>query len=150
PRISHDPLARRRAGWRAMTGHQARSSYAAVDDAADPARLVAFLDHTAQTQAGLKSYAAATLSRRDPSRLVVDVGCGGGHDLEILGRFGVRAVGVDASRIMLGHAAARVGPVVPLVQAICEALPFATATLGGARVERVLMHVADPAAVVRE
>jgi SAM-dependent methyltransferase len=126
------------------------SGYAAVDDAPDPARLVSFLDHAAVAQVGMKYYAAATLTRRDPARLVADVGCGGGHDLDLLRQFGIRAVGVDSSRIMLGHAQRRVGPGGPLLQAACEALPFATGTLGGARIERVLMHVADPAAVVAE
>ena len=55
-------------------GRPPSSGYAAVDDAADPARLVSFLDHAAVAQVGMKYYAATALTRRDPARLVADVG----------------------------------------------------------------------------
>ena len=51
---------------------------------------------------------------------------------------------------MLRQAQARAGHEPWLVRAEGERLPFRDGVFGGCRIERVLMHVDDPAAVIRE
>jgi len=125
------------------------SVYSDVDAAPDPARLDAFLDHAARAEWGMKHHAAAVLALAAGGRPVLDLGCGGGHDLALLASVGVAPVGVDPSRHMTERSRARVGAV-PLVQAVGERLPFPDGAFGGCRVERVLMHVVEPAVVVAE
>lgn len=127
------------------------SWFSAVDGAPDPGRLIAFLDHTAGTGRGMKHYAAAVLAAREVDLPVLDIGCGVGHDLTLLSAGGLRAVGVDPSAVMLREAARRMhGPATALVQSAGERLPFRDGVFGGCRMERVLMHVHDPAALVGE
>lgn len=126
------------------------SAFSSVDDAADPERLVRFLDAAAAGQSGIKHYAAAAHALRRPARPVLDVGCGTGQDLALLGAGGVEAIGVDPSAVMVAAARGRVGPAVSLARGFGHRLPFRRASFGGARVERVLMHVEDPAAVLAE
>jgi len=125
--------------------------FSSVDDATDTGRLIRFLDHAADAEAGIKHYAAAAHALRRPARPILDVGCGAGHDLTILAAHRVRTVGVDPSAAMLRVAAPRAEQAgAPLVRAAGARLPFATGAFDGCRIERVLMHVADPAVVVRE
>ena len=127
------------------------SAFSAVDAAVDPGRLLAYLDEVAQGQWGMKNYVAAAHQRHRPSKPVLDIGCGGGHDLALLSAAGLIAVGIDPSAMMLAATAAREGTSgVPLAQARGEALPFADGAFGGCRLERVLLHVEDPPTVVRE
>ena len=71
---------------------------------------------------------------------MLDAGCGTGVD--------VRAgVGVDLSAVMCGRSRARGARV---ARADVARLPFAGATFGGVRSDRVVQHVADPYAVVAE
>jgi SAM-dependent methyltransferase len=99
----------------------------------------------------MKHYVAAAHRLRRPAAPILDVGCGTGHDLRLLTEFGLRAVGVDPSAVMLRTASARLDrhPAC-LVRAAGEALPFRDGSFGGCRIERVLMHVDDPAAVLTE
>jgi SAM-dependent methyltransferase len=126
------------------------SLFSSVDDADAPERLVAFLDHAARAETGIKHYAAAAHGQRRPTRPVLDVGCGAGHDLALLRASGVPCVGVDPSWQMLATAAERLGSSTPLVRAPGDALPFADGSFDGCRIERVLMHVDDPEAVLDE
>lgn len=96
----------------------------------------------------MKHYMAVAHALRRPTAPVLDLGCGAGHDLAILEGAGVESLGVDPSRVMLEAAASRF--VGPLVQAVGARLPFADHVFAGCRIERVLMHVADPAAVIDE
>jgi SAM-dependent methyltransferase len=83
-----------------------------------------------------------------PGGVVVDVGCGAGHDLSRLEAADLVAVGVDASAVMLDashHRGAR-----RLVQADGAALALRSGSVDGVRIERVLQHVDDPAAVLAE
>jgi SAM-dependent methyltransferase len=122
------------------------SAFSAVDQSDDPQRLVAFLD-----QAGLvsmKHYMAAAHKLRQPVAPVLDLGCGPGHDLAVLESLGVSAVGVDPSSVMTAAAAGRCRS--PVLRATGERLPFADGVFSGCWIERVLMHVAVPAALVDE
>lgn len=126
------------------------SMFSAVDAAADPARAIAYLDHTRRAQSGMKQYAAAAHALEAPDGFVLDVGCGLGHDLALLRGVGVSSIGVDASAALLAEAKQRHGRAFPLLRAAGEALPFPDASIAGARMERVLQHAVDPAALLRE
>jgi ubiquinone/menaquinone biosynthesis C-methylase UbiE len=89
---------------------------------------------------------------------VLDVGCGTGVLLpalaEAVGTAG-RVTGLDHSSAFLGRARRRLaasglGRRVDLVRGDAMALPFEPGAFDVAHVERVLMHLADPAAAIRE
>jgi len=132
-----------------MSAFSAFSAFSAVDRAAEPGRLIRSLDESAVGLAAMKHYIAVTHSLRRPSAPVLDLGCGAGHDVTLLENLGVACVGVDPSAVMLEAASARCRAAV-LTRASGEQLPFAGAAFAGCWIERVLMHVADPAVVVNE
>lgn len=121
------------------------SEFSAVDAAADPARLVAYLDQVGLT--AMRHYMAVTHAQWSTG-LVLDVGCGIGRDIAVLEELGVTAIGVDPSSVMVCEAARRVRS--PLARASGEQLPFPDGVFGGCVMQRVLMHVDDPATVVGE
>jgi SAM-dependent methyltransferase len=125
------------------------SIFSAVDDADDPGRALSYLDHTARSATGMKHYAAAVHAAGRHRGLVLDLGCGAGHDLLLLDAAGARPVGLDPSAVLLAAARAR-DVHAPLVRSVGEALPMAAGSLAGCRVERVLIHVPEPDAVLRE
>lgn len=124
------------------------SAFSAVDSSPDPARLISVLEQTAIGLAAMKHYMAVTHALTKPTAPVLDLGCGAGHDLTVLHDCGVVAIGVDPSAVMLDAAARRANA--PLAQASGERLPFADGRFAGCWIERVLMHVVDPAAVIAE
>ncbi|MFE5805292.1 methyltransferase domain-containing protein [Streptomyces sp. NPDC056491] len=84
---------------------------------------------------------------------VLDLGCGAGHELVELERTGRCAFGADSSRLMLDASRQRLealGLPVRLVRADAHRLPYADGAFAGCRVERLLQHVDDPAAVLAE
>ncbi len=124
------------------------SVFRSVDTSDDPAGAVGYLDQTAHSQRGMKHYAAAAHAGHGARGFVLDVGCGAGHDLALLDDRGLTPLGVDPSTTMLHAARHRTGA--PLVQAAGERLPFRSASLGGCRIERVLIHVDEPQALLAE
>jgi ubiquinone/menaquinone biosynthesis C-methylase UbiE len=124
------------------------SDFSAVDRASDPRRLVEFLDESAVGLGAMKHYMAAAHAQPTPDGPILDLGCGAGHDLDLLAAVGVAAIGVDPSAVMLEAAAAR--SKTSLVRAAGEQLPFRDASFAGCRIERVLMHVAEPEVVLAE
>ena len=130
------------------------SNFSAVDATPDARRLVAYLEATDTGLAAMKSYMAAAAARAvRPGGIVLDLGCGIGFDVARLEAAGLTAVGIDPSAVMLDQARTRVddGDERPrLARADGARLPFRTASLDGCRIERVLQHVDDPAAVVAE
>lgn len=124
------------------------SEFADVDRSADPDRLVSFLDRMAVVRASTKATLMELLEIRAGQR-ILDVGCGAGHDLVAIAEAGGRPIGVDPSRWMLDVSARRC-PTAWLVQADGASLPIADATLDGCRIDRVLVHVDDPASVLAE
>ena len=130
----------------------AMAGFSNVDRSPCPEALVDFFDAAALGQSGIKHYVAAAHAVRRPLRPILDVGCGAGHDVVLLRSFGLSVVGIDPSAAMLEAARARgaLGDTATLVRAMGESLPFAAGVFGGCRLERVLMHVVSPRAVVQE
>jgi SAM-dependent methyltransferase len=124
------------------------SNFSAVDASPDPARLSKYLDEAAVGLAPMKYYALMTHLARRPN-LVLDIGCGGGHDLALLEAAGVTVVGVDPSRSLLDKAGGRLQDP-RLIQSDGESVPLRDEAVDGCRIERVLQHVVDPGAVVDE
>lgn len=126
------------------------SGFSDVDRSPLPDRLVRYLEATDAGLVASKSYLAAAAARAlAPGAVVLDLGCGIGHDLTRLGAAGLDAIGVDNSSVMLGHARTR-DPRHRLLRADGASLPLRGASLDGCRIERVLQHVEDPVTVVAE
>jgi SAM-dependent methyltransferase len=124
--------------------------FSSVDVADDPTRAISYLDHTRRAESGMKHYATAAHALRSPHGFVLDVGCGVGHDLRLLAAANMTPVGIDPSAVLLAVARERGGAASPLLQANGQALPFRDASIAGARIERVLQHVAEPVVVLDE
>jgi ubiquinone/menaquinone biosynthesis C-methylase UbiE len=129
--------------------------YREIDRAADPAAVIASLEtrgrDAAQRRLRGRFLRAIPIRRR---AIVLEVGCGTGvivRDLVRLVGPGGRVAGIDASRAVI-TAARRLcrGSGVTLRQADAAALPFAAAGFDVTLAVTVLLHVADPLAVVRE
>ena len=84
--------------------------------------------------------------RLEPGDRVVDLGCGTGDLCRVLGRAGLRAVGVDMAAGML----ARAHTSAPLVRADALRLPLADTSVDGAISGFALRNVVDIAACFRE
>jgi SAM-dependent methyltransferase len=126
--------------------------YSDVDASPCPQGLVEYLDGVAVRVAPIKALLRC-LVRQGPGDLVLDVGCGPGHDLLAFGTDGLAAVGVEPSQVMLSAARTNclAGGVTPrLVQGDGMGLPFPTGRFTGCLLDRVLQHVCDPAAVLAE
>jgi ubiquinone/menaquinone biosynthesis C-methylase UbiE len=130
-------------------------AYREIDRSADPAALVASLEtrgrDTAQRRLRLRFLRAIPVRRRDT---VLEVGCGTGiilRDLVPLVGRGGRVAGIDPSRAVL--AAARRfcrGTGVSVRHGDGAQLPFKDDGFDLTLAITVLLHVADPLAVVRE
>jgi ubiquinone/menaquinone biosynthesis C-methylase UbiE len=115
-----------------------------------------YLDAVAATDVA-RSYKRDLLAALaiEPGHHVLDVGCGPGTDLMALaaaaGPTG-SVFGIDQDPQMVATARARMAgqPTVQVRQADAHALPFQAHSIDRARTDRVLMHVADPAAVLAE
>ncbi|MEV4410333.1 methyltransferase domain-containing protein [Catellatospora sp. NPDC049609] len=117
---------------------------------------IAYLDRAAGSDAG-RSYKRELLAALDlrPGHTVVDVGCGPGTDLPALAAAvgaGGSVVGVDHDPGMVEQARTRTAahPCVTIRVGDAHALPLDDAVADRARSDRVLQHLADPAAAVRE
>lgn len=136
----------------ARGGSVERNGFSDVDASGRAPELVSYLDHA---HAGLE-HAERRLRAGLPlvaGDRVLDLGCGAGHELLALEREGMRAVGVDLSAAMVEASRRRLlseGVPVRLVRADVAGLPFRDRTFDACRIERVLQHVADPAAVLGE
>jgi ubiquinone/menaquinone biosynthesis C-methylase UbiE len=115
-----------------------------------------YLDRVAATDMG-RSYKRDLLAALaiEPGHHVLDVGCGPGTDLAALaaatGPTGT-VFGIDRDPQMVATARTRMAdqPTVQVRQADAHQLPFEAHTIDRARTDRVLMHVADPAAALAE
>ncbi|MFI6349053.1 methyltransferase domain-containing protein [Streptomyces sp. NPDC050560] len=115
-----------------------------------------YLDRLAATEEArsYKSVMLKALAPR-PGQTVLDLGCGPGTDLEALaGAVGGegRVIGVDMDPDMAARARERTAdvPAVQVRQTDITALPLPDADADLARTDRVLQHVADPAAALAE
>lgn len=123
-----------------------RSGFAAVDEHPEPHRLLAYLDTAASSMGPVKDAMLDRLALRPGERLL-DLGCGAGHDLAPHEDHGVVAVGIDRSATLLAAGRSR-WPAIRVARADAARLPFRPHAFDAARIERVLQHVADPAAVL--
>jgi SAM-dependent methyltransferase len=91
-----------------------------------------------------------------PGAVLLDLGCGTGEDVLALARLvapGGRAIGVDASAAMVAEARRRAAGTGAAAEFLCSdahALSLPDAAVDGARVERVLQHLDDPAGAIAE
>ncbi|RAG86839.1 ubiquinone/menaquinone biosynthesis protein [Streptacidiphilus pinicola] len=128
------------------------NAFSDVDASGRAAELGRYLDHAHRGLHAPKGTLRAGLGVR-PGGRVLDLGCGTGHELAQLQADGFHAVGVDLSAELLRAGRERLhadGHPVRLAVADGGRLPFADASFDGCRIERVLQHVPDPAAVLRE
>jgi SAM-dependent methyltransferase len=124
------------------------SGFSDVDGTANPEWAEAYLDAAAVRLAPIKRRMLELLAL-SPGDVVLDVGCGMGHDLATIEKMNARPVGVDRSAHLLSKARTRLGHVA-LVRADARQLPLASAHFDAVRIERVLEHVPQPGRVVRE
>ncbi|HTU81008.1 MAG TPA: methyltransferase domain-containing protein [Candidatus Acidoferrales bacterium] len=115
--------------------------------------LVDYLDFAAKI-AGVDKKRTFAAQRLAEGMSVLDAGCGTGEDVraiaEIVSANG-RVSGVDSSRTMIDEAVARGVPRnASFHTASVSELPFEDGSFDAARAERVLQHVDDPGAAVRE
>ena len=136
-----------------MTGQPA---FADADGCDDVAALMGYLDAHRDLPLfqAIDRLILAEL-RVGPCSRVLDVGCGPGDDalaIAVLAPNGL-VIGVDASAAMVAEArrrAASGGLPVEFDLGRAEALPASDAAFDACRFERVLQHLADPAAALRE
>ena len=125
-----------------------------VDSSGDARAFIAYLDEARDLLAGLKRELIAALAL-EPGDAVLDVGCGTGDDLTslaaVVGPSG-RVVGVDRSEELVAEARSRTrgSPGVEVLVGDAQGLPFSDGEFSAGRVERVLMHVDEPRAVLGE
>ena len=86
---------------------------------------------------------------------ILEVGCGLGDDAAALAQRvapGGAVVAVDGSEAMVEAARRRHGDVAALSFDVADAgrLPYGDASFDGCRIDRVLQHIADPTAAIRE
>src|SRR5690349_1447665 len=159
-----DPSARRL--WALLREQTARTPVAAQDDR----RLAAILAERQTRSQALFSSAAGQWDRLrremfgdrfdlhalaglvDEEWTVGDLGCGTAQITEALAPFVRKVIAVDRSRAMLRAARQRVGGLanVELRQGELEALPVDDRALDAAAICLALVHLAEPAAVLRE
>jgi ubiquinone/menaquinone biosynthesis C-methylase UbiE len=124
-----------------------------VDAEADPRAFRDYLERVSRQLAAEKA-ASHRLLEPSPGRRLLDVGCGTGGDVRALADLVAPTglvVGVDGSDTLVREArAVSAGPCAEFVAADAAALPFESGSFDGARVERTLQHVENPAAVLRE
>lgn len=125
-------------------------------DTADKGDLVARLDAMHQLST-FRAYKQETFSLLDltTGAVVADIGCGTGEDERSLARLVGpcgQVLGFDLSEAMLEQARDRHSDLtnVTFHQASAQALPARDASFDAVRADRVLLHVPDPAATLRE
>jgi SAM-dependent methyltransferase len=131
------------------------SIFSNVDGSEEPGSASRYLDEISAVASIKRGKLArdALLGLR-PGSVVLDVGCGLGVDIRrmaaAVGADG-RAVGADASRALLDEARSLpAGDLVEWCLADAAQLPYPDAEFDAVRIERVLEHMADPAAAVSE
>jgi len=134
-------------------------TYSSVDRSLDVDAAVAWQDRIARWPA-VAAYKARARELIGAGRPVLDVGCGTGVDLAALGG---RGFGIDRSFAMCRAARRRpeaapqphphphphLNPR-PVAMAEASHLPFGAGWFAGVRADRVLQHLVDPGAAIRE
>jgi len=131
------------------------TGFSDVDASERPDELVSYLGLLARVTVGLRREGYALAGLRE-GQAVLDVGCGAGEVcVELTGLVGPkgRVAGVDLSATMIDAARAAAGAAghaIDLRVASVYQLPFADGTFDVVRAERVLQHLDDPEAALRE
>jgi len=128
------------------------STFSDVDASPRPQELIDYLEHAHTGLHAPKLRLQQGLPVR-PGDRVLDLGCGAGHELAQLEEDGAVAVGIDNSAVMLHASHSRLTDrdlPARLARAEGARLPFRTGVFDACRIERVLQHVTDPAAVLTE
>lgn len=117
---------------------------------------IGYLDRLAATDVA-RSYKQVMLDALAvrPGQRLLDLGCGPGTDLGSLAAAVTASgavLGVDSDPEMVAKARARTAelPQVEIRLADAQELPYESGSVDGARTDRVLQHVADPARVLAE
>ena len=132
------------------------SGMTGIDAADDPEALLSFLDEAAEVPAIQKAKRRATDAMSvGPGDRVLEVGCGTGVDLPALVtavKPGGRVVGIDASDMAISHASRRVAaaPEAEVLVADAHQLPFPADSFEACRVDRTMLHLADPQRALSE
>ena len=148
-----DAAGRRQGG---MEGSR-RTAFDQVDETGDPQDFVRYLDTTRRTEffREIKRRSLMLLDLQ-PGARVLDLGCGTGDEVLALAEAGGStglAVGADFSATMVAEGRRRAnagGLAASFVRADAQRLPFADASFDGCRAERLLQHVPDADAALRE
>lgn len=119
-------------------------TYADVDGSDNPARAVEWQERVDAWPA-IQAYKRIAHDQLRGARRVLDVGCGPGEDVAAISRDD--AVGFDGSWTMCERAVTRI-PHVVLGDA--HRVPFRDEAFEASRADRVLQHLADPDAALRE
>ncbi len=124
-----------------------QSDWSAVDTATEPRRLLSGLDALrAEPFFEASKARIAALLADAPATHVLDVGCGTGEDATALGG---TAIGIENSQVMCAEARARHGDLA-LITADATALPIRDAAVDVVRADRVIQHLPDAPAALRE
>lgn len=140
--MSEEGPALRSAAWRS------------VDSSGDADSFVAYLDRAATHMREVRTEAMGLL-QLEPGCSVLDVGCGAGQFvIEAVGAApGIRGVGVDASEEMVSTAASRAriaGVEATFVTGDAQRLDFPDSSFDRVNCTRVLLHLEEPQAAIRE
>jgi ubiquinone/menaquinone biosynthesis C-methylase UbiE len=130
-----------------------RGSFQAAHVAEQNIDRQAFVLDQMAARPAVRTLKAWALDRLAPTagETAVDVGSGTGEDVVALNELGARAIGVEPSRGLRAEAVRRAaGAEVEAVDGPAEERPFEDESVDVLRSERVLQHVGDPAAVVKE
>jgi SAM-dependent methyltransferase len=135
---------------------QERHAFSAVDDAPDPATLIANMD-AADGDAAVRTLRAWTADALDLNKgeRLLDVGCGTGTAaIALSGRVGAtgQVRGIDASALMIAEAARRAAGRANIVFEVGDAaaLDFADGSFDAYRSERTLQWLGDPQRALSE
>lgn len=127
--------------------------WASLDDVDDLTFYLSSLNLQRERYAGDKAMAVSKMNL-SASSLALDVGCGVGDDVVAMASAAPNglAVGVDPSARMLDHArkTAQSVPAAQFVRSDAVALPFRDECFDACHAERLLIHMGDMVAVVRE
>lgn len=140
-----------------MTEMPLATVFRAPDETGQVDHLVSYLDEATAIQRIYEGkQRRAALLTPVPGLSVLDVGCGTGDSLRLIAQRvspGGRAVGVDVSASLLEVGRTRAadqGWSAEWVEGDAADLPFGDAEFDSALAERMLQHVEDPGAVLRE
>lgn len=109
----------------------------------------AYLERLQTLLADTKQHSYALLDAR-PGEVVVDVGCGLGHDAAALTATGATVIGLDHDEELLTRARDLHGPGIAFRQRPAEATGLTTDSVDKMRFDRILQHVADHGPVLAE